>query len=200
MSTKELLREFIPIQVDPSLITEAQARPNGTIRFKAVLQRANSKNQNGRVYPREILEREVDRYREEFVNDRRAVGELDHPESYVVEFKNAAINVAEIGWEGDDVIGIVEILSTPSGNIVKELIRNNIRIGISSRGVGSVSQLRDGDQVEDDFNLICFDVVSNPSTQGAFIKEGVEQALRNTKLDRINDLVVDFFGQIGDGK
>lgn len=198
MSTKQLLTEFIPLQIDSSLISEAAARPNGTIRFKAVLQRANSKNQNGRTYPREILEREVERYRQEFVMDRRAVGELDHPESYVVEFKNACINVADIGWEGDDVVGIVEVLSTPSGNIVKELIRNNIRIGISSRGVGSVTQLRDGDEVEDDFNLICFDVVSNPSTQGAFIKESVDQALRHTKIDRINDLVVDFLGQVGD--
>ena len=110
-------------------------------------------------------------------------------------------NITEMHWEGDDLVGEIEILSTPSGNIVKELMRNGIRLGVSSRGVGSVRQLGEGTvEVDEDFNLICFDIVSNPSTHGAFLKEGVDIALKNAKIDRINSLVVDFLGEIGDGR
>lgn len=140
----------------------------GLLLVSGVLQRAGAKNQNGRVYPRNILEREVDNYRQ-LISERRALGELDHPDSSVVNLQNVSHNIVEIGWDGDDVIGKVEILPTPSGNILKELFKSNIRLGISSRGMGSVKEGENGLEVQEDFNLIAFDFVSNPSTHGAFL-------------------------------
>src|SRR5574338_807699 len=136
----QLLTEWMPLVYDRQLITEAINRGNGTIKIRGVLQRANAKNQNGRIYPRGILMRECEKYLNEFVQQRRALGELDHPESTVVNLKNVSHNITEMHWEGDDLVGELEILSTPSGNIVKELMRNGIRLGVSSRGVGSVAQ------------------------------------------------------------
>lgn len=196
---KNILVEYVPLTYDHNLITEAVTKGNGTVRIKGVLQRANAKNQNGRVYPKEILAREAQKYLEEFVGQRRALGELDHPESTVVNLRNVSHNIVEMHWEGDDLVGEIEILSTPAGNIVKELMRNNIRLGVSSRGIGSVISMDENTvAVDEDFNLICFDIVSNPSTQGAFLAEGVTHALHQGKIDRINDLVVDFFGELGD--
>ena len=136
-----------------------------------VLQRANAKNQNGRVYPREILERESDKYTASFVKQKRAMGELDHPESSVVNLQNVSHNVTEMHWEGQNLVGTVEVLGTPSGNILKELFKAGIKLGISSRGMGSVEPMQEGDgqQVGQDFELIAFDFVSNPSTHGAFL-------------------------------
>lgn len=200
MSNKMLV-EYLPLEYDRNLITEATASPNGTIRIKGVLQRANAKNQNGRVYPKEILAREAQKYLEEFVSQRRALGELDHPESTVVNLRNVSHNIVEMHWDGDDLVGEIEILSTPAGNIVKELMRNGIRLGVSSRGIGSVISMDESTvAVDEDFNLICFDIVSNPSTQGAFLAEGVHRAVHQGKIDRINDLVVDFFGELGDAR
>ena len=144
---------------------------DGKYLVKGVLQRAESENQNGRKYPRPILEREATKYASEFVKQRRAMGELDHPESSVVNLKNVSHNVIDMGWEGDDLVGTIEILPTPSGNILKDLLRSGILLGISSRGMGSVKKdMREGsDIVQDDFELIAFDFVSNPSTHGAFM-------------------------------
>jgi hypothetical protein len=142
---------------------------NGTFLVKGVLQRAGAPNQNNRRYPKEILERECEKYKQ-LIKERRALGELDHPDSPVINLKNVSHNIREIWWEGDDVCGIVEILSTPSGNILKELLKNNIRLGISSRGLGSVNEQRDGTMlVQDDFEIVGWDFVSNPSTHGAFM-------------------------------
>jgi hypothetical protein len=142
---------------------------NGTYLVKGILQRAGAPNQNHRRYPKEILERECKRY-EQLIKERRALGELDHPDSPVINLKNVSHNIREIGWDGDDVIGVVEILSTPSGNILRELLKNNIRLGISSRGLGSVKELMDGTlMVQEDFELVGWDFVSNPSTHGAFM-------------------------------
>ena len=142
---------------------------NGTFLVKGILQRAGAPNQNNRRYPKEILERECEKYKQ-LIKERRALGELDHPDSPVIELKNVSHNIREIWWEGDDVCGVVEILSTPSGNILKELLKNNIRLGISSRGLGSVNEQRDGTvMVQDDFELVGWDFVSNPSTHGAFM-------------------------------
>ena len=136
---------------------------------RGVLQRAGAPNQNERVYPKHILEREVKKYGE-LIRQRRALGELDHPDSSVINLKNVSHNVREVHWEGDDLVGTVEILSTPSGNILKELLKANILLGISSRGMGSVTPLREGGvQVGEDFELIGWDFVSNPSTHGAFM-------------------------------
>jgi len=135
-----------------------------------VLQRAGAINQNGRVYPKNILIREVENYRE-LIRERRALGELDHPDSSVVNLQNVSHNITEIGWDGDNVVGVVEILPTPAGNILKELFNCGIRLGISSRGMGSVNEIGDTLEVQDDFNLIAFDFVSNPSTHGAFLNK-----------------------------
>lgn len=199
MSNKKLLVEYIPFNYDAMELNEA-IKNNGILRIKkAILQRANAKNQNGRIYPKEILLRESQKYLSDYVQQRRALGELDHPESRtVVNLSNVSHNIVEMHWEGDDLIGTLEVLSTPSGNIVKELMKNGIRLGLSSRGVGSVRSLGESTvEVEDDFNLICFDIVSNPSTEGAFLSEAVNNSLETNRIHRINGLIGDFFTEIG---
>jgi hypothetical protein len=142
---------------------------SGRVLVKGILQRAGAENQNGRVYPREVLMREAKKY-ETLIKERRALGELDHPDSSVINLKNVSHNVREIHWDGDDLVGTVEILSTPSGNILKELLRNDILLGISSRGMGSTTNIGEGKvKVGEDFELIGWDFVSNPSTHGAFM-------------------------------
>jgi hypothetical protein len=171
---KQVIVDYIPFSITPTQINEAMKENNGKLVVKGVLQRAEAKNQNGRVYPREILVRESKKYDENFVKQNRALGELDHPDSSVVNLQNVSHNVKEMHFEGDNLVGTVEILTTPSGNILKELFKNGIKLGISSRGLGSVEVVREsnGDQVSkvgDDFELIAFDFVSNPSTHGAFL-------------------------------
>jgi hypothetical protein len=197
MITKPNLCEFTELAYDQKFITEA-AEANEKIRIPAILQRADAENQNGRVYPWEILQREVARYDEQFVKQNRALGELDHPESTVVNLKNVSHNVLEMYWEGKDLRGTIEILPTPAGNIVRDLMRAGIRIGVSSRGVGSVTPLGSEQvQVGEDFNLICFDIVSNPSTHGAFLNENTSGVVL-PRDERLNNLIVDFFSEIGD--
>ena len=168
---KQLIVDYLPFEVRPEQINESMKENSGKLIVKGVLQRAEAKNQNGRIYPREILEREADKYTTEFIKQRRAMGELDHPESSVVNLQNVSHNVKEMHWEGDNLLGTVEVLGTPSGNILKELFKSGIKLGISSRGMGSVETVNEGDaqQVQDDFELIAFDFVSNPSTHGAFL-------------------------------
>ena len=183
---KKLLVECMTFECDQSVLTESISSKDKTFIVKGILQRANSKNQNGRQYPREILLRESQKYTESLIKERRALGELDHPESSVINLKNVSHNVVEMHWENDDLVGTVEILTTPSGNILRELFRSGIRLGISSRGLGSVKKISEsgGAVVGDDFELICFDFVSNPSTYGAFMfpetnvmKEGVSSSI-----------------------
>ena len=165
-----LLTEYRPFNVDKQLV-EASIKENKSLVVKGVIQRAEAKNQNGRVYPKEILEREIQKYIAGPVKERRALGELDHPESSVINLQNVSHNVIRVKMVGDDVYGEVEILSTPAGNILKELFRNGITVGISSRGMGSVQESGNGTvEVQDDFELLCFDFVSTPSTHGAFMK------------------------------
>ncbi len=165
---KQLLVNTIPFDISREKIQESIST-NGKLVVKGVLQRAEAKNQNGRVYPREILVREAKKYTSEFIKERRAMGELDHPDSSVVNLQNVSHNVLEMHWTGNDLVGTVEVLSTPAGNILKELFKGGIKLGISSRGLGSIKQESVGDEVQDDFELIAFDFVSNPSTQGAFL-------------------------------
>ena len=179
---KDLLVDYIPFEVTPEQINESIKRNNGRLVVHGVLQRAEAKNQNGRVYPREILERESQKYGQEFVKQKRALGELDHPDSSVVNLQNVSHNVTEMHWEGNNLVGTVEVLSTPAGNILKELFKAGIKLGISSRGMGSVEPMQEGDgqKVGQDFELIAFDFVSNPSTHGAFLyplKESVDKDL-----------------------
>ena len=171
---KQVIVDYIPFQITPQQINEAMKENNGKLVVKGVLQRAEAKNQNGRVYPREILVRESKKYDENFVKQNRALGELDHPDSSVVNLQNVSHNVKEMHFEGDNLVGTCEILTTPSGNILKELFKNGIKLGISSRGLGSVEMVQEADgdtvsKVGDDFELIAFDFVSNPSTHGAFL-------------------------------
>jgi len=171
---KTLIVDYLPFEIGPEQINESMKDNGGKLIVKGVLQRAEAKNQNGRVYPREILEREAKKYTKEFIGQRRAMGELDHPESSVVNLQNVSHNVREMHFEGDNLLGTVEVLGTPSGNILKELFKSGIKLGISSRGMGSVETVNEdnGDQsqeVQDDFELIAFDFVSNPSTHGAFL-------------------------------
>ena len=171
--TKEinmLLTEYRPFQVDKMLV-EQSINENKPLVVKGVIQRAESKNQNGRIYPKEILMREIKKYVAGPVRERRALGELDHPDSSVINLQNVSHNVTKIKMVGDDVYGEVEILSTPAGNILKELFRNGITVGISSRGMGFVQESGNGTvEVQDDFELLCWDFVSTPSTHGAFMK------------------------------
>ena len=165
-----LLTEYRPFNVDRQLV-EQSIKENRSLVVKGVIQRAEAKNQNGRIYPKEILEREIQKYIAGPVKERRALGELDHPESSVINLQNVSHNVIRVKMVGDDVYGEVEVLSTPAGNILKELFRNGITVGISSRGMGSVQENGNGTvEVQDDFELLCFDFVSTPSTHGAFMK------------------------------
>ncbi len=171
---KQVIVDYIPFSITPKQINESMKENNGKLIVKGVLQRAEAKNQNGRVYPREILVRESKKYDENFVKQKRALGELDHPDSSVVNLQNVSHNVTEMHFEGDNLVGTCEILTTPSGNILRELFKNGIKLGISSRGLGSVEMVQEanGDTVSkvgDDFELIAFDFVSNPSTHGAFL-------------------------------
>ena len=169
--SKSLLIDTMLFEVSPQQINESISDNKGRLIVSGVLQRAESKNQNGRVYPREILMREAKKYTKEFINQKRAMGELDHPESAVVNLKNVSHNVSEMWWEGQNLLGKVEVLSTPAGNILKELFKAGIKLGISSRGMGSVSEdtSNGAQEVQKDFELIAFDFVSNPSTHGAFM-------------------------------
>ena len=177
---RQLIVDYLPFEVKPEQINESLKENDGKLIVRGVLQRAEAKNQNGRVYPKDILHREAKKYAKEFIKERRAMGELDHPESSVVNLQNVSHNIREMHWEGDNLLGEVEVLGTPSGNILKELFKSGIKLGISSRGMGSVETVNEeGDQVtqvQPDFELIAFDFVSNPSTHGAFMypmNEGV---------------------------
>ena len=187
---KQVIVDYIPFQITPQQINEAMKENNGKLVVKGVLQRAEAKNQNGRVYPREILVRESKKYDENFVKQNRALGELDHPDSSVVNLQNVSHNVKEMHFEGDNLVGTCEILTTPSGNILRELFKNGIKLGISSRGLGSVEMVQEanGDTVSkvgDDFELIAFDFVSNPSTHGAFLyPEKMNESVDNSQQGR----------------
>ena len=179
---KNLIVDYIPFEISREQINESMKENNGKLVVKGVLQRADAKNQNGRVYPKDILTREAKNYSDNFIKQSRALGELDHPDSSVVNLQNVSHNVTEMHFEGDSLLGTVEILTTPSGNILRELFKNGIKLGISSRGMGSVEQVSEADgdvmKVGKDFELIAFDFVSNPSTHGAFmhpLSEGVDK-------------------------
>ena len=177
--------------------------PGGYV-VKGILQRAGAKNQNGRVYPKQILMRECQKYQQEYIDQHRALGELDHPESMVVNLNNVSHNILKIWWEGNDLLGAVQILDTPSGNILKSLFKAGITLGISSRGLGSVKELRNEGTVEvqEDFELICWDFVSNPSTQGAFMRptgmnESVNNNIIKNKYTGVNGIITSILCEDG---
>ena len=200
--SKQLLVDYTVFEVSPQQVNESLTQNNGKLVVKGVLQRAESKNQNGRIYPKETLVREAKKYAGTYIKEKRALGELDHPDSSVVNLNNVSHNVLDMGWQGDDLYGTVEVLGTPSGNILKELFKSGIRLGISSRGMGSVKEVMgEGEEtleVQPDFELIAFDFVSNPSTYGAFlspVNEGkiVSQQNKYGNIERIiTDIITEF--------
>ena len=195
--SKRILVDYIgSIEITPQQLAESISDNNGKVIVQGIMQRAsNSTDKNGRSYPLSILKPECANYKKTFIAERRALGELDHPESQVVNLSNVSHNVLDIWWEGNDLMGKLEILGTPSGNIAKELLKAGIRLGISSRGMGSVKELGEGKvEVQDDFEIVCWDLVSNPSTQGAFMAERLNESVgtssANTKINSlINDII-----------
>ena len=194
---KVLLREYYAMcegGICQDLLTEEEKRmvnENGAVFLTGIIQAADKKNGNGRVYPRKVLERELKNY-QKLVDEHRALGELDHPDESVINLRNVSHMVTKCWWDGENVMGKIRALDTPSGDILKSLARSGVTLGISSRGMGSVKESKNGDtMVEDDFQLICFDIVSEPSTTGAYLtlSENQQKQLRNkiwTKADRIN--------------
>jgi hypothetical protein len=199
---KQILIDVLPFEFKRTSLNESLK--DGKLLVNGVLQRADAKNQNGRVYPEDILKREANKYMDNFVKQRRAMGELDHPESSVVNLKNVSHNIVDMGWDGKDLVGTVEILPTPSGNILRDLLQSGILLGISSRGLGSVKKdMREGaDVVQDDFDLIAFDFVSNPSTQGAFmypqgkINESVDQKIIINPYNNVERLIHNILSEL----
>ena len=176
-----LLTEWTPLTISKGQLKE-NFEKTGKVILKGIIQRANTLNQNGRIYPNAILEREVMNY-QKLIQENRALGECDHPDSSVVELKNVSHIVREARMQGDDVYGVIEILDTPSGKIVQSLIESGVTLGISSRGVGSTQRQGDTQIVQDDFQLICFDMVSEPSTPGAYmLREG--KVVSSKELDK----------------
>jgi|TARA_B100000282_G_scaffold25643_1_gene16755 hypothetical protein len=174
--SKKLLIETHTIKVSPSQLTENVNRENGNLMVEGILATAEVKNGNGRYYKKELWDREMEKY-DQLVQERRSMGELDHPESTVINLKNVSHLVTDYNWDGDQLMGKIEILPTPSGNILKELIKNGVTVGVSSRGMGSLEQNGSVMEVQDDFELLCWDFVSTPSNPGSFmsvLQEGKE--------------------------
>jgi hypothetical protein len=192
----KLLTEWRPFEYSKDMIKESRENNDGKILLKGVLQKADTLNQNGRVYPRAILEREIRNY-QKFISEKRALGECDHPDSSVVELKNASHIIREAYMDDDVCMGTVELLDTPSGKILQSLVESGVTLGISSRGVGSTKAEGDYDIVQDDFQLICWDFVSEPSTPGAFMmREGRDISNKDlqrhfTKSDRVDRILND---------
>jgi len=196
MSKRTLLTEWLAFDYTPDLIKESRENNAGKIIMKGILQKADTLNQNGRIYPQPILSREVRNY-QKFIQENRALGECDHPDSSVVELKNASHIIREAHMDGDVCYGTVELLDTPSGKILQSLVESGVTLGISSRGVGSTTRQGDHDVVQDDFQLICWDFVSEPSTPGAFVMregrdfDGTDLKRHFTKTDRVDRLMND---------
>jgi len=195
----KLLTEWFPLKVSPTVLAESRSENDGKLFLRGVLQRCDTLNQNGRIYPRSVLERELINY-QKFIKENRALGECDHPDTSVIELKNVSHIVREASLEGEDVVGTIELLDTPAGKILQNLVEAGVTLGISSRGVGSTINESGNQVVQDDFQLICFDMVSEPSTPGAFmLSEGKTVSKReldkyfnsSDKIDRIfNDILM----------
>ena len=194
-----VLNSYSTFDYTPDMITESREENDGKIVLKGILQKSETVNQNGRIYPRPILEREIRNY-QKFIQESRALGECDHPDSSVVELKNVSHIIREAHMEGDTVFGTVELLDTPCGKILQSLVESGVTLGISSRGVGSTVNEGDLQVVQDDFQLICWDFVSEPSTPGAFMmQEGrtissKELNAHFTKSDRVDRIFNDILG------
>ena len=207
--SKQLLQEYFELCPDGrcalDVMTESEKRnaiDNGAVYLIGVCQKAGVKNGNGRIYRKETLQREVEAYQKS-IRERRALGELDHPDDSVVNLKNTSHLATKMWWDGDSVMAKFEVLDTPSGRILKDLLKAGVKLGISSRGLGTVKESNGQTIVEDDFQLICFDMVSEPSTPGAYLRKqsgNVDAALSVylnesnnilTKEQKINNIIND---------
>ena len=194
--SKSLLIEYSIFTPKTTQLTEG-VKGARNLTVQGVVQRADSENANRRVYPKRILQKEIEKYIATSIAENRALGELDHPESTIINLKNVSHNIKKLWWDGDDLMGEIEVLPTPSGNILFQLFANNITVGISSRGMGSVQALGEGTvEVQDDFELLCWDFVSTPSTQGAFMKptglnENFNPQLNPSKYSKVNSIISD---------
>ena len=195
--SKQLLIEYQAFQPLQQSLTEAKRLANGNMIVSGLVQACDKPNANKRIYPYEILREQVEKYLLGPIKENRALGELDHPESSVINLKNVSHNILRLWWDGKDLYGDIEVLPTPSGNILRELFKNNITIGISSRAMGSVKPIGEGlVQVEDDLDLICWDFVSTPSTYGAYVRpvgglrEGLDMTIAKP-TNKINQLISD---------
>lgn len=191
---KQLLVDVITLQILPQVLKQAIENPNAPLKIRGVIQRANAKNHNGRIYPLNILKRQVEKY-QQAIREYRATGQLDHPQSQIVSLKNVSHRITEAHWQGEQLVGTLQILPTPNGNIAKNLILAGIKLGISSRGLGSVRRVDDYDMVQDDFQLISFDLVAEPSTKGAYL-HAVNQSIqqKQDKYSKINGLISQILG------
>ena len=192
---KQVLIETQLFQVSPRQLTEGTKSTAGNPIVEGILATAEVKNGNGRYYKKELWEREIDKYMS-CVRENRALGELDHPESSIINLKNVSHNIKGIWWDGDKVMGKIEILPTPSGNILKALIGNNITVGVSSRGMGSLKPLGETMEVQDDFELLCWDFVSTPSNPGSWmhpIKGMMNEGLtvKSNPYSKINSIITE---------
>ena len=187
---KSLLIETKPFNVSPMALTEGKSM-NGNPLVEGVLATPEVKNGNGRYYSKDLWNREINKYMD-LVKERRACGELDHPDSQVINLKNVSHNISKIWWDGENIMGAIEILPTPSGNILKALIESGIKVGVSSRGMGSLKQMGEVLEVQDDFELLCWDFVSTPSNPGSFmstISEGMSSPIN--PYNKVNSLVTE---------
>lgn len=207
-SRKQLLIDTIPFVTKASRLNESinstdynyKYNDNGNLIVTGLLQRANAKNKNGRIYPFDVLKEECDKYIKERINQNNALGELDHPDRDEIDENNVSHNIIKLWWVGNDVYGDVEITDTPAGNVLKALFLSNIQVGISSRGVGTTSKNAKGETVvNNDFELICWDFVSNPSTYGAYMTPMLTEAISTyNKFEHIdktlNEIICEMTG------
>ena len=189
---KSLLIETKPFNVSPMALTEGKSM-NGNPLVEGVLATPEVKNGNGRYYSKDLWNREINKYMD-LVKDRRACGELDHPDSQVINLKNVSHNISKIWWDGENIMGAIEILPTPSGNILKALIQSGIKVGVSSRGMGSLKQVGEVLEVQDDFELLAWDFVSTPSNPGSWmtpIHEGLSTSINSNPYSKVNSILTE---------
>ena len=200
--SKQLLTEYFELcpegrcPIDRLTETEKRSISDGAVYLVGICQKAGTKNGNGRIYRKDILQREVENYQKSIV-ERRSLGELDHPDDSVVNLKNCSHLAVKMWWEGENVMAKFEVLDTPAGKILKDLVKANVKLGISSRGLGSVKEEKGATMVEDDFQLICFDMVSEPSTPGAYLKhqkkpdvgQEINLYIKESKQNKVDQLI-----------
>jgi len=180
----KLIAEYVEHEIQ--CIVEKKENGEKSYAIEGVFAQAEQKNRNGRIYPRAIMERAVDKYVTEQVQQKRAVGELNHPEGPTVNLDKVSHLITALEWKGNDVVGKAQILDTPNGKIVKGLLDGGVRLGVSTRGMGSLENKGGTMYVKDDFILNTVDIVQDPSAPAAFVNgimEGVEWVWNNGVIE-----------------